>query len=153
MIQNFDGYLLQPINIYTKAHRAQTTKRKLKMTAVIDNFPSITTPLFDDFDLLPPQWPEVSMLFDDMSPALYDKPAQETSRPTCSSACAQTQGTKKRNKTCLNCSASRTPQFREGPEGPQTLCNACGVAYRKFGFEGLRCRVQKLSQPRSKYKF
>lgn len=112
-----------------------TSKRKLKMTASI-------TILFDDYDRLPLQWPEVSMLLDDM---LYDDPALKISQPICSSACAQTRGTKKGQKTCLNCniSGSRTPQFREGPEGPQTLCNACGVAYRKYGFEGLKYRVQK----------
>lgn len=32
---------------------------------------------------------------------------------------------------CLNCSAQQTPQWREGPEGPRTLCNACGLRYRK----------------------
>lgn len=147
-----DIYYNLQISLHKRTSCADDEAQVEMTAALIDNFPSITIDLFDDYDL-PPQWPEVSMLFDDMSPPLYDEPVQETFRPTCSSACAQTQGTKKRNKTCLNCSASRSPQFREGPEGPQTLCNACGVAYRKFGFEGLKYRVQKLSQPRSKYKF
>ncbi|EIE24599.1 hypothetical protein COCSUDRAFT_46871 [Coccomyxa subellipsoidea C-169] len=30
-------------------------------------------------------------------------------------------------KTCSQCGTNRTPQWREGPEGPKTLCNACGV--------------------------
>ncbi|KAK9807096.1 hypothetical protein WJX73_004421 [Symbiochloris irregularis] len=30
-------------------------------------------------------------------------------------------------KACVQCNATRTPQWREGPEGPKTLCNACGV--------------------------
>lgn len=29
--------------------------------------------------------------------------------------------------TCLNCGATNTPQWRHGPDGPRTLCNACGV--------------------------
>jgi hypothetical protein len=32
-----------------------------------------------------------------------------------------------RMKACLQCGTTRTPQWREGPLGPKTLCNACGV--------------------------
>lgn len=32
---------------------------------------------------------------------------------------------------CRNCNSSNTPQWRMGPAGPKTLCNACGVRYRK----------------------
>ncbi|GJN20783.1 hypothetical protein PR202_gb08202 [Eleusine coracana subsp. coracana] len=38
-----------------------------------------------------------------------------------------------RRRRCLHCGAERTPQWREGPEGPGTLCNACGVRYRAVG--------------------
>jgi hypothetical protein len=30
-------------------------------------------------------------------------------------------------KACTQCGTTRTPQWREGPCGPKTLCNACGV--------------------------
>lgn len=30
-------------------------------------------------------------------------------------------------KACTGCHTTRTPQWREGPSGPKTLCNACGV--------------------------
>lgn len=30
-------------------------------------------------------------------------------------------------KACAQCGTTRTPQWREGPLGPKTLCNACGV--------------------------
>lgn len=33
-------------------------------------------------------------------------------------------------KKCLHCEVTKTPQWREGPMGPKTLCNACGVRYR-----------------------
>ena len=32
---------------------------------------------------------------------------------------------------CLHCSATETPLWRNGPEGPKTLCNACGVKWTK----------------------
>ena len=36
-----------------------------------------------------------------------------------------------RRLTCTNCSTHQTPQWRCGPQGPRTLCNACGVRYKK----------------------
>ncbi len=33
--------------------------------------------------------------------------------------------------TCRNCGTHHTPQWRCGPEGPRSLCNACGVRYKK----------------------
>jgi hypothetical protein len=36
-------------------------------------------------------------------------------------------------KTCLHCGTSKTPQWREGPQGRSTLCNACGVRYKQGG--------------------
>ncbi|KAK9735523.1 hypothetical protein RND81_04G210200, partial [Saponaria officinalis] len=31
---------------------------------------------------------------------------------------------------CTHCEATKTPQWREGPLGPKTLCNACGVRFK-----------------------
>ncbi|CAN5956457.1 unnamed protein product, partial [Sphagnum jensenii] len=31
---------------------------------------------------------------------------------------------------CRHCQTQRTPQWRTGPMGPKTLCNACGVRYK-----------------------
>ena len=47
--------------------------------------------------------------------------------------------------TCRNCGAHQTPQWRCGPEGPRTLCNACGVRYKK-GLP-LICTVPRGSLP------
>lgn len=33
-------------------------------------------------------------------------------------------------RKCTHCEVTETPQWREGPNGPKTLCNACGVRYR-----------------------
>jgi Zn ribbon nucleic-acid-binding protein len=33
---------------------------------------------------------------------------------------------------CSMCGTKDTPQWRKGPQGPSTLCNACGLQYRKF---------------------
>ncbi|CAA7397345.1 unnamed protein product [Spirodela intermedia] len=33
-------------------------------------------------------------------------------------------------RKCLHCDTDKTPQWRAGPMGPKTLCNACGVRYK-----------------------
>ncbi|KAI3512238.1 hypothetical protein L1887_19548 [Cichorium endivia] len=33
-------------------------------------------------------------------------------------------------RKCLHCATDKTPQWRSGPLGPKTLCNACGVRYK-----------------------
>ncbi|XP_078442897.1 uncharacterized protein LOC144712471 [Wolffia australiana] len=33
-------------------------------------------------------------------------------------------------RKCWHCGAGETPQWRAGPNGPKTLCNACGVRYK-----------------------
>ncbi|KAH7521872.1 hypothetical protein FEM48_Zijuj07G0078100 [Ziziphus jujuba var. spinosa] len=39
-------------------------------------------------------------------------------------------GTTTIGRKCLHCGAEKTPQWRAGPLGPKTLCNACGVRYK-----------------------
>eukprot|EP00249_Psilotum_nudum_P005200 c18659_g1_i3 orf=1957-2796(+) len=33
-------------------------------------------------------------------------------------------------RRCAHCQTQKTPQWRAGPTGPKTLCNACGVRYK-----------------------
>ncbi|XP_020575265.1 GATA transcription factor 9-like [Phalaenopsis equestris] len=33
-------------------------------------------------------------------------------------------------RRCLHCETDKTPQWRAGPMGPKTLCNACGVRFK-----------------------
>lgn len=33
-------------------------------------------------------------------------------------------------RRCLHCQTDKTPQWRTGPEGPKTLCNACGMRFK-----------------------
>lgn len=38
----------------------------------------------------------------------------------------------KKDKQCFQCSSKVTPEWRKGPGGPGTLCNACGLFYQKL---------------------
>jgi len=35
------------------------------------------------------------------------------------------------DRCCLHCGVKETPEWRKGPLGPKTLCNACGLQYSK----------------------
>lgn len=44
--------------------------------------------------------------------------------------------------SCRHCGTSEksTPMMRRGPEGPRTLCNACGLMWaNKVNFPGIHC--------------
>ncbi|KAI3675992.1 hypothetical protein L1987_85588 [Smallanthus sonchifolius] len=43
--------------------------------------------------------------------------------------CAATIG--RNEKLCFDCKTSKTPLWRSGPAGPKSLCNACGIRFRK----------------------
>ncbi|SNX85647.1 uncharacterized protein MEPE_04356 [Melanopsichium pennsylvanicum] len=36
------------------------------------------------------------------------------------------------HQECLGCQAKETPEWRKGPMGPRTLCNACGLLFAKL---------------------
>lgn len=50
------------------------------------------------------------------------KSAQEKKREGPNAECS--------GRKCLHCGAEKTPQWRTGPMGPKTLCNACGVRFK-----------------------
>jgi len=38
---------------------------------------------------------------------------------------------KEGKRKCHSCNTTTTPEWRKGPDGPKTLCNACGLRYSK----------------------
>lgn len=45
---------------------------------------------------------------------------------------SQVQNERSEVKRCLACGATSTPEWRKGPLGRRTLCNACGLCYAKL---------------------
>eukprot|EP00243_Klebsormidium_subtile_P012293 TRINITY_DN7408_c0_g1_i1.p1 TRINITY_DN7408_c0_g1~~TRINITY_DN7408_c0_g1_i1.p1 ORF type:complete len:296 (+),score=62.15 TRINITY_DN7408_c0_g1_i1:270-1157(+) len=39
-------------------------------------------------------------------------------------------------RTCINCGTTKTPLWRNGPEGYKSLCNACGIRLKKLSKKG-----------------
>ncbi|KAG5549036.1 hypothetical protein RHGRI_014419 [Rhododendron griersonianum] len=55
-------------------------------------------------------------------------------------------------KFCCDCKTTETPLWRAGPSGPKSLCNACGIRYRKkrSAVVGLNKRVEKEEEKSAK---
>lgn len=49
-------------------------------------------------------------------------------------------------RCCSDCRTTKTPLWRGGPAGPKSLCNACGIRYRKKRRDvlGLNNREEKM---------
>jgi GATA zinc finger len=61
------------------------------------------------------------------NPILVKKPIKQLKKKDASVfTLAQPSG----GRRCLHCETDKTPQWRTGPMGPKTLCNACGVRYK-----------------------
>ncbi|KAG6471198.1 hypothetical protein ZIOFF_072299 [Zingiber officinale] len=45
-------------------------------------------------------------------------------------ACGAAAAAASEGRRCLHCQTDKTPQWRSGPEGPKTLCNACGMRFK-----------------------
>lgn len=59
----------------------------------------------------------------------HKKKAKKAPSPSSSSIAAD-DGLQEEGQRCSHCQVQKTPQWRAGPLGPKTLCNACGVRYK-----------------------
>ncbi|XP_071732925.1 GATA transcription factor 8-like [Rutidosis leptorrhynchoides] len=62
-------------------------------------------------------------------PKIQFSPADETDSPNETQNRNQNQSGQGVRK-CMHCEITKTPQWRAGPMGPKSLCNACGVRYK-----------------------
>jgi len=52
---------------------------------------------------------------------------------------------------CVHCQSTETPLWRAGPDGPKTLCNACGVRYKKGKLALYKNKDGKLTAVKSEH--
>jgi len=103
---------------------------------------SFTFPVKSEF-LNPRSTPHVSNLSHDiiLSPSSSPSPSSSSSPSTTfSSLSSSSVNPRKRNqrgleiifdRVCRSCGTRQSPEWRRGPEGPKTLCNACGLKLYK----------------------
>ncbi|CAE6455401.1 unnamed protein product [Rhizoctonia solani] len=101
----------------------------------------------------PPQQPQQTPMEEDQepgSPVEVDELADEDKggSATATATDAQPDRPKKRSRptrahpssprVCTTCSRTDSPEWRRGPHGPKTLCNACGLKWAKASGAGRR---------------
>ncbi|KAF6160534.1 hypothetical protein GIB67_019474 [Kingdonia uniflora] len=72
------------------------------------------------------------LIFTNMSPNFdyfYRKPPRTAEKKIKRKRVRET-GSTKTERRCSHCGVQKTPQWREGPLGAKTLCNACGVRFK-----------------------
>lgn len=60
------------------------------------------------------------------SPSLYSPPAKKPKK----NSAVEGSGRVQPSRRCSHCGVQKTPQWRAGPLGAKTLCNACGVRFK-----------------------
>ncbi|CAA0839220.1 GATA transcription factor 5 [Striga hermonthica] len=66
--------------------------------------------------------PDASSSSSAFSTTSFPPPSKRKTKPGGGAAAGQ--------RRCVHCGVTKTPQWRAGPLGPKTLCNACGVRYK-----------------------
>ncbi|KAK9691019.1 hypothetical protein RND81_09G170800 [Saponaria officinalis] len=83
-----------------------------------------------------PSSPVSTLLF---SPPVHDRgvffvygkaPLKKPKKKPASSLNGETGLNSSVQRRCTHCQVTKTPQWRAGPNGPKTLCNACGVRFK-----------------------
>ena len=90
---------------------------------------------------------EMSIYGDDMKDQGFGGSESKKRRGVCRSPVFETLVTNKSQRAappgrCHSCNRAETPEWRRGPDGARTLCNACGLHYAKL----TRKQIMKQSQ-------
>ncbi|XP_006646176.3 GATA transcription factor 15-like [Oryza brachyantha] len=63
--------------------------------------------------------------------AVAGLPWDPSLQPSCNGRQEMSGGAASAPRRCANCDTTSTPLWRNGPRGPKSLCNACGIRYKK----------------------
>uniref|UniRef100_A0A0E0E9L0 GATA-type domain-containing protein n=1 Tax=Oryza meridionalis TaxID=40149 RepID=A0A0E0E9L0_9ORYZ len=53
-------------------------------------------------------------------------------------------------RICSHCQTSKTSVWRNGPFGPKSLCNACGIRYHRKGIDALELEGKRSKDKKKK---
>lgn len=95
--------------------------------------PHVTIPFLppssDCPSLLPPP-SEPESFGESSTPPATNKAKKKKKSPPAAAGVGREEAVPPAVRKCMHCEIQKTPQWRAGPMGPKTLCNACGVRYK-----------------------
>eukprot|EP01088_Endostelium_zonatum_P021314 TRINITY_DN832_c7_g1_i1.p1 TRINITY_DN832_c7_g1~~TRINITY_DN832_c7_g1_i1.p1 ORF type:complete len:426 (-),score=155.37 TRINITY_DN832_c7_g1_i1:109-1386(-) len=133
----------------------KTSKRERSEDEIIDNEEIIDDGNNMDIGDLQPPKKKLKTSDDDAIDATSSSSSRAPSPPTSSVNLdkkvpeKRKRGRKPIDKSgfkCVECGRTETPEWRRGPKGKNTLCNACGVAYMKL-LKKERQNLERLKLP------
>lgn len=65
-----------------------------------------------------------------LQPVVYGEPPVKKQKKKAEAQTVGSQAQAQLQRRCSHCHVQKTPQWRTGPLGAKTLCNACGVRYK-----------------------
>lgn len=81
----------------------------------------------------PPAYPSVASLvsWDPAAESYYRQQGKPTTAGAAKDAVGSVGHDPLLDRRCANCGTTSTPLWRNGPRGPKSLCNACGIRFKK----------------------
>lgn len=114
---------LSPVQIRPKRARSGVTVSSHGLTSLTDSSSSsATSSSSSSTGASSPLWVSDSEFLDE---PMVKKQKKKVLKIVCRQTQTQTQ-----TPQCSHCGAQKTPQWRAGPRGAKTLCNACGMRYK-----------------------
>ncbi|CAI9781960.1 unnamed protein product [Fraxinus pennsylvanica] len=102
----------------TRSKRSRTNGRTWPLSS-----PSVSTTSYSSFGYSADPVQDTDR---DSFSSVENQPAKKQKIKPAAETCSFSQTVRR----CTHCHVQKTPQWRTGPLGPKTLCNACGVRYK-----------------------
>ncbi|CAH2064420.1 unnamed protein product, partial [Thlaspi arvense] len=120
---------LLPVKVRTKRAKTGVSVGSLGSSSLTDSSSSSTTSSSSTSGPSSPPWLPGAEFLDEPVVQRQKKQKKTSSVSAIWNNGVQAQ-TQTQTRRCSHCGVQKTPQWRAGPEGAKTLCNACGVRYK-----------------------
>ncbi|KVH92356.1 Zinc finger, GATA-type [Cynara cardunculus var. scolymus] len=103
-------------------------------SSAVDCTLSLGTPatrLTADYDRVNERRPSANWSANFCWDILQNSPSQKPNRSGGNGGTTTAAGDPLLARRCANCDTTSTPLWRNGPRGPKSLCNACGIRFKK----------------------
>ncbi|KAI3718400.1 hypothetical protein L6452_19269 [Arctium lappa] len=110
--------------------RKYRTKRSKKTGRVWSSLTESSSSSYDSTITSPMHFPDPVHLIESFLSFQKTPPTKKQKKKDPGSGSSSDSSVSVTQRRCTHCQVQKTPQWRTGPSGPKTLCNACGVRFK-----------------------